>query len=120
PIPEPMKWALHHLPHYARWFRFLIYWYASDNTYPMVRVDPNWPRDRTHSVSAESEHFRAVMQHGIQQELGDRPDLVEKITPHYPVFVKRVLQENGWYSMLKRDNVALATERIVRINERGI
>lgn len=118
-VPEGMKWSMRHVPHVNQWYRFLTYWWASDAGYPCVKVDPNWP-DQHRSVSAASEGFRQMLEYGIQQELGDRPDLIEKVTPTYPVFGKRVCQEFGWYGMLKRPNVELVTDAIDHMTSTGI
>jgi 4-hydroxyacetophenone monooxygenase len=42
-VPEGKKWCLQHLPFYARWFRFLLFWCACDGAYESVIVDPEWP-----------------------------------------------------------------------------
>ena len=36
----------------------------------------------------------------IEEQLADRPDLVDKVTPHFPPFGKRMLLDNGWYKAL--------------------
>ena len=51
----------------------------------------------------------------------DRPDLVEKVIPTYPVGGKRSLLDNGvWLEALQRPNVELVTEGVSEITETGI
>ena len=48
------------------------------------------------------------------------PELRAKLTPSYRLGCKRVLISNDYYPALRRDNVALVTERIERITPRGV
>jgi 4-hydroxyacetophenone monooxygenase len=118
-VADSFKWALGHIPHFAQWMRFYTYWFASDGTYAVVKVDPNWPESDT-SVNAAGEAFRQMLLAGIQKKLGDRPDLIAKITPNYPVMGKRILQDSYWYDTLRRDNVDLVTTPIDRIVADGV
>ena len=43
-VSEEKRWLLKHLPYYARWYRFLLFWPGSDGLLPSLRVDPDWPR----------------------------------------------------------------------------
>ncbi len=119
PVADSFKWALAHIPHFAQWMRFYTYWFASDGTYAVVKADPNWPDSDT-SVNAAGEGFRQMLLAGIQKKFADRPDLIAKITPNYPVMGKRLLQDSYWYDTLKRDNVDLVTSPIDRVPADGV
>jgi 4-hydroxyacetophenone monooxygenase len=56
----------------------------------------------------------------IKAQLGDRTDLIDKVTPKYPPYGKRMLLDNGWYQALRRDDVRLITTPIERITADGI
>ena len=56
----------------------------------------------------------------MKKELGDRQDLVERLTPDYPPFVRRPVVDNNWYRSLARKNVELVTDDIVRFTPDGI
>lgn len=117
-VPAGARWALQNIPYYAQWFRFLTYWMVSDGLYPVAVVDPEWPM--TESVSAPNERRRQILLDYIQRELGDRPDLIEKVIPDFPPMGKRIIQDNNWYKMLKRDDVTLDTSAIERIETDAI
>jgi 4-hydroxyacetophenone monooxygenase len=52
----------------------------------------------------------------ITSQVGDDPELLEKVIPDYPATGKRTLQDNGsWLQALKRDNVELVRLGIDRI-----
>jgi 4-hydroxyacetophenone monooxygenase len=57
----------------------------------------------------------------LESQLADRPDLLAQVTPDYPPFGKRMLQDNGsWLGALKRDNVDLVTCGIREITHDGV
>jgi 4-hydroxyacetophenone monooxygenase len=58
---------------------------------------------------------------GFAAQLQDRPELLPKVTPDYPVGGKRAVLDNGvWLGALKRDNVTLVTDKVVRITPTGV
>jgi 4-hydroxyacetophenone monooxygenase len=113
-VPEAVKWALRHIPHYAQWFRFKTYWGAGDGLFPNVLKDPDWPASDT-SVSAINEATRQWALGYLNTVFADRPDLAEKLTPDFPIFSKRIILDGGWFGALKRDNVDLETAGIDHI-----
>jgi 4-hydroxyacetophenone monooxygenase len=66
-------------------------------------------------VSALNEGTRQWALGYLNQTFADRPDLVEKLTPAFPIFSKRIILDAGWFSALKRDNVDLEVGGIERI-----
>ncbi len=119
PVPESVRWAQEHIPHYAEWFRFRSYWFAADGLYENIKLDPNWP-DQDHSVSEFNEGVRQYCLQNYQQKLADRPDLLEKLIPDYPVFGKRIVMDINWLETLKRDNVTLEDTAIDHISDDAI
>src|SRR5690606_13808822 len=63
---------------------------------------------------------RRVFTRYIEEQLSDRPDLIEKVLPDYPPFGKRMLLDNGWYAALRRPNVHLVTEAVTRIGPSSV
>lgn len=114
PISSGTQWLLDHVPFYAEWFRFNMFWRYGDGLLPFLRKDPDWPHpDR--SINRGNERHRAELVDYIGSELHGRPDLIEKCTPSYPPFGKRILLDNGWYRALRRPDVHLRTGPVVRI-----
>lgn len=118
-VSDGMKWALRHIPHFRQWFRFRVFWFAADGLFPNVLKDPNWPADSP-SVSAVNEGMRQYALGHMHHKLADRPDLIEKLTPDFPIFSKRVIMDAGWYDALKRPNVTLETGAVERVMPNGI
>jgi 4-hydroxyacetophenone monooxygenase len=119
-VGDGKKWLLTHLPYYARWYRFLLFYAGSDGLLPACRIDPEWPhQDR--SISELNDRIRQNLVANIKSQIGDNPQLLEKVVPKYPPFGNRVLVDNGsWLATMKRDNVDLITDGIGAIEADGI
>ena len=104
---------------YLSWFRFRQFWQIGDAILPTLRIDPSWPYPEQ-SVNAANDKLRGQLTEYIKSQLGDRPELIEKVLPAYPPYGKRMLLDNGWYQALCRDDVRLITEPIERVTADGI
>lgn len=120
-VTEGVKFALRHIPHYMEWFRFRVYWFTGDGLYGNVLRDPTW-EDQSLSISAQNDGARQYALAYMQRKFADRPDLLEKMQPDYPIFGKRIVldADGGWLDTLKQPNVSLETAGIERIVENGI
>lgn len=107
------------IPTYLSWFRFRQFWQIGDSILPTLRIDPDWPYQER-SVNAANDKLRSQMTEYIKAQIGDKPDLFEKVLPKYPPYGKRLLLDNGWYQALRRDNVHLTAAPIERITGNGI
>lgn len=115
-----VRWALRHLPFYGRWYRFLIFWPGCDKGLVVAKVDPEW-EPQAQSISPANDFARLMFTEWITSQLGDRPDLVDKVVPDYPATGKRTLQDNGsWLATLKRPNVTLVRSGVARLEPDGV
>jgi 4-hydroxyacetophenone monooxygenase len=118
-VTDEKKWVLKHIPFYAKWFRFQLFWSSSDGFHSILRMDPNWP-DKTRSISAENAKLREQLEAHIAKELGGNQELIAKATPSYPPYGKRMLRDNHWYRMLTRANVDLVTSEIDHVERDAV
>ena len=118
-ITEGAQWLLEHVPYYAEWFRFNMFWRYGDGLLPFLRKDPNWPHPER-AVNAGNDKHRVELTAFILSELEGRPDLIEKCVPTYPPYGKRILLDNGWFRTLRKPNVKLLTETIDHMTRDGI
>ncbi|NYT44300.1 NAD(P)/FAD-dependent oxidoreductase [Alcaligenaceae bacterium] len=118
-VTSGKKWVLEHLPFYARWYRFQLFWAFSDAIHNALVVDPNWPHQER-SLNARNERFRINLTQYYKDKLGENSELLKKVIPDYPPYGKRMLIDNHWFDMLQRDNVELITEGIDRIEADAI
>jgi cation diffusion facilitator CzcD-associated flavoprotein CzcO len=56
----------------------------------------------------------------IGRKFADRPDLQAKVTPDFMIGCKRILMSNDYYPALKKPNVDVVTEKIVRVTPTGV
>ena len=119
-IADAKHWLLNHVPFYAKWFRFHMFWQTGEGLLSMVKRDPAW-NDTDRSISEANDQLRAMLTANVEQMVGDDQELLEKCVPAYPPAGKRMLVDNGhWFRALKRDNVELVTDPIARILPDGV
>ena len=119
-VAEGLQYLLGHVPHYAQWYRFWLFFTSTDGILPMAKVDKDWPSWDL-SVGADNQQLRDMMVESMRMALADRPDLLDKVIPMYPPASKRIVLDNGiWPETLKRDNVHLVTQGIAEVTPRGV
>lgn len=118
--PPELQWLFRHVPSYAQWYRFWLFWRNAEGMLPLVTVDDAWePKDE--SVSPANELLRQFLLAYLDEQFGDDPELLAKVTPHYPPASKRVIRDDGtWARTLRRPNVVLETDPIEEITATGI
>lgn len=119
-IPEGTHWLFRHVPYYAKWFRFWVFWNTAEGVLAAARKDPEWS-DECRSISSDNDQLRVMLTEFITDLVGDDPELLAKAIPDYPPAGKRMLRDNGhWFRALQRDNVRVVTEPIEEITPRGL
>ena len=113
-------WLLNHVPFYAKWYRFGMFWRMAEGILAAAKKDPAW-NETDRAISAENDQMRVLLTESIAAFCEDDTELFEKIVPDYPVAGKRILIDNGnWIRALRRDNVDLVTDPIAEIDETGV
>jgi 4-hydroxyacetophenone monooxygenase len=119
PVPDAVRILMREVPLYRAWFRLRLSWNFSDKNHPSLQKDPNWEhQDR--SMNALNDAHRAYFARYIMDEVGGRPDLIEKAMPNYPPFGKRMLMDNQWFRTLTRESVELVTGTVERITRNSV
>ena len=119
-VPDGKHWLLRHVPFYAKWFRFSMFWRMAEGILSAARKDPAW-NETDRAISAENDQMRELLTMSIAGLCEGDETLLAKLVPDYPVAGKRILIDNGnWIRALRRDNVELVTEPIAEINETGV
>ena len=59
-VSPQFRWLVQHVPYYARWFRFLIFYPGSDGILPALRIDKEWPHPER-AVNALNDHYRTQL-----------------------------------------------------------
>jgi 4-hydroxyacetophenone monooxygenase len=120
PVSPGLQWLFRKVPTYSELNRFAIFWRMGDGVLDAVRVDPAWSSDGS-SVSEINEFSKQMLLEYYREQFGDRPDLLEKVVPTYPLGAKRGIRDNGiWARTLKRPNVTLCTDPIGHVDATGV
>jgi 4-hydroxyacetophenone monooxygenase len=120
PVAEGFRWLLGHVPFYAKWYRFWLFYRGGEGLIASATVDPSYPPTER-AVSAKNEEIRTMLMTWLEVCAAGDTELLEKITPNYPPLSKRFVVDNGlWAETLKRPNVSLTTTAINRIEPDGI
>ncbi|WP_068165373.1 NAD(P)/FAD-dependent oxidoreductase [Rhodococcus phenolicus] len=118
-VSEADHWLLANIPFYWEWNRFRLYWMYTEGMFPALKVDPEWDTSQN-SVNGYSESLRRFYMDYLTRKLHDQPDLIEACTPSFPPFGRRILIDNGWFDVLKRDDVDLIRSGIAQITPSGV
>lgn len=118
-VSEGDRWLLDNLPGYWNWCRYtsminLFTWHED-----YLTPDPDWEAQGGH-ITKKSEELRDFMIDYIRSQIGDRPDLLEKLIPDYAPMLRRPVVDNDWYKSLTLDHVELVTDPIERLTAKGI
>lgn len=117
PVSEGKRWLLQNLPNYLAWYRFYLDYVLGDREHRrmILQETPDGLKP-----SAENDAVREELTAYIRKELGGREDLIEKVTPTYPPYSKRLVVDNDWYKTLTQPHVSLVSSEIVGLDESGI
>lgn len=118
-VPGGQKWALANIPRFHEWFRLRSYWFASDNLYLLARIDPEWAKDHFSASPANEMVLQNAMKY-LHESFSDRPDLIEKLTPDFRPYGKRIVKDPGFFQALKRENVTLHRASFERVTAEGV
>ncbi len=120
PVAEGQKWLLKHVPYYAQWYRFWLFWMMTDGLLPYVSADPTW-NGPPQAVSAANQELRNLLVEYARMQAANDDELFRKAVPDYPFGGKRSVRDNGvWLAAFRRPNVHLIDDPIAEITETGI
>ncbi|MFJ3212588.1 flavin-containing monooxygenase [Streptomyces flaveolus] len=117
-IPQETRWLIDTMPYYWNWYIYQMIAMGL-GTQVMQEPDPQW-KAKGGLINEANDKFRTSLEDYIKAKLGDRTDLVQKVTPDYAPIARRLIVDNNWYTSLLRDNVDLVTEGIERLTPSGI
>ena len=119
-VPAGLQWLFRHVPFYAQWYRFWLFWQSSDGLLESVRVEDDWPHPER-SVGAANDMIREILTAYLRECCDGDDELYAKMLPDYPPCSKRFVRDNGlWPATFKKENVSLETTGIERITPTGI
>ncbi|MGW5381233.1 flavin-containing monooxygenase [Nocardia sp. NPDC003963] len=118
-VPDGEKWAMANLPYYDRWFRLRTYWFASDNLYVLPRIDKEWAATHRSASPANDMVLNTALEY-LQKSFPERPDLIEKLTPDFRPYAKRIVKDPGFFAALNREHANLHRASFREVTPDGV
>ena len=119
-IEDDERWLFQNLPDYRAYYRLSLFLPRAIGQLDAATVDHDFPPTEK-SVSAANEGLRLQLTEYLRRQAGSDKELFEKIVPDYPPGSKRIVRDDGtWVSTLKRDNVDLVKDRVVKVDATGV
>ena len=119
-VADGLQWLFRHIPGYAQWYRFFLFWRSSEGLLQACEVDDDWG-DLSLTTGARNAELRELLEQWLYLCYAERPDLHETVRPMYPPASKRIVLDNGsWPTTIKRPNVSLDGRAIDRIERDAV
>jgi len=104
---DPLEiWAMENIPFVAQWKRLQGLSSQMQDMAGMLKIDEAH-RAKTGGVSTFNDGIRDMCAGYLHSHFGNQPDMVELLTPKFPVFAKRPILDCGFYDTLKKPNVKI-------------
>jgi 4-hydroxyacetophenone monooxygenase len=111
---------LSHVPFYAEWYRFAMFWRGAEGMLPAATVDPEFPPTEQ-SVGLMNEMMRQMLIEWTNALTEGDEVLRQQLTPNYPPLSKRFVVDDGSFALtLRQPHVSLVTDTISSIEAQGI
>lgn len=117
-VTAEQQWLFANLPGYWTWHCFSLST-VDKQTEELQTEDPAYV-SAGGGINERNTRFRQFLEGYIRDQLPDRPDLQAKCIPTYPPLARRLVVDSGWLQSLRRPNVELVTDRIVRGTGEGL
>lgn len=118
-VTDGHRWALNNVPFFTNWNRAQLFWASSDGFHASLQIDPDWEQPDI-SLNADNHRMREQIIDYVRDQLDGDEAMMKKVIPSYPPYGKRMLRDNHWFQMLRRDNVDLIDGAIREITEAGV
>ena len=113
-VPEGVRYLMQVVPLYRAWLEQRLSWTFNDRVHGTLFRDPEWEHPER-AVNEINDAHRRVFTRYVEEQLQDRPELIERVLPEYPPFAKRMLLDNGWFRPIKKPHVDLIPEHLAKV-----
>ena len=119
-VEDGFQWLLGHVPFYAEWYRFWMFWRGAEGMLPAATVDPDYPPTER-AVSMMNEFMREMLLEWTNALTEGDDELRRQLTPDYPPLSKRFVVDDGsWVATLRQPHVSLISTPIREIEPEGV
>jgi 4-hydroxyacetophenone monooxygenase len=118
-IPSEIKWLREKFPGYRNFDRLLTIWLYGDRiAAPTYYRDPDW--HDVNSISRVNARAREVALKHLQTRMRDRPELIDQLTPRYPVMARRAILDTGFLECIAEGRARLVSAGVGRLTENSV
>ena len=127
-VSDSRRWLRRHLPYFIQWERFLIFASGNDVGYQISKVDSEWVKTHSDSISPVNDFIRRMSLKYIDLCFGEGSELAKKLTPDFMFGGKRPVRDpgafkpdsGGYYYAFTEPHVELETSGIAEVVPNGI
>ncbi|GAB7356560.1 hypothetical protein MBLNU459_g7295t1 [Dothideomycetes sp. NU459] len=117
-IDDHTRYIFDHMPYYWNWYCYSSH-VASQQLQHLQPYDREW-QAKGGIINERNDKVRQALTEYVESKAEGVPGLLEKILPKHAPLVRRLVVDNGFYDMLRRENVELVTDKIDTFTETGI
>ncbi|MDX2276626.1 MAG: NAD(P)-binding domain-containing protein [Hyphomonadaceae bacterium] len=113
------RWAMENIPFVVQWKRLQSIASQMQDMHGMVMKDEAYAA-QTGGFGPINDGIRMMCEGYLKSHFPDDPDLVEQLTPSFPVFSKRPILDCGFYDTLKKPQVSIVRGELARCDDDAI
>jgi len=119
PVDELERWAMENIPFAVQWKRLQSLSSAMQDMRGMVMKDEEHHR-KTGGFGPINDGIRMMCEWYLKSHFPDDPQMVQMLTPSFPVFAKRPILDCGFYDTLKKPNVSIVRGALAACDEHAV
>lgn len=119
PVAEMERWAMEYIPFVAQWKRLQSLHSQMRDMHGMIMKDEEYAA-RTGGFGPINDGMRMMCEGYLKSHFPDNPEMVELLTPNFPVFAKRPILDCGFYDTLKKPNVSIVRGELAEADEDAV
>lgn len=105
-VGELERWAMEYIPFVAQWKRLQSLHSQMRDMHGMIMKDEEYAA-KTGGFGPINDGMKMMCDGYLKSHFPDDPEMVELLTPKYPVFAKRPILDCGFFDTLKKSNVSI-------------
>ena len=119
PVDELERWAMEYIPFIAQWKRLQSLHSQMRDMHGMIMKDEDYAA-KTGGFGPINDGMRMMCEGYLKSHFPDNPEMVELLTPNFPVFAKRPILDCGFYDTLKKPNVSIVRGELAEADESAV
>jgi len=119
PVDPLERAAMELVPFAAQWKRLQSLASALQDMHGMIMKDEEYAA-KTGGFGPINDGMRMMCDHYLKSHFPDDPQMVEMLTPSFPVFAKRPILDCGFYDTLKKPNVSIVRGALAEFDANAV